>query len=116
MEEMRVVEHDRGEGSRDGSSVENGETFLGLKRNGSDVVKSESFGGREDLLSAFTNDANLDVGVTGESSSDVGERREVSTGGNRAAKRDDGKNVVVDQSDESLENRPSNGRVSTEDI
>jgi len=71
---MRVMENDRSERSGNGSSVENSETFLRLKGDGSDVVKSECLGRREDLLATVSNDTYLDVGVTGEGSSNVGER------------------------------------------
>ena len=71
---MRVVENDRSERSGNGSSVENSETFLCLKGDGSDVVESECFRRRENLLATVSNDTYLDIRVTSESSSDVGER------------------------------------------
>ena len=45
-----------------------------MKRDGSDIVESECFRRREDLLATVSNDTYLDIGVTGEGSSDVGER------------------------------------------
>lgn len=113
VKEVRVVKDDRSEGSRDCSSVENSETFLRLERDGGDVVESESFGRRENLLATISNDANLDVRVTSEGSGDVREGREISRSRDGTTKGNDGKNVVVDQGDESFEYRPSNSRVTT---
>lgn len=113
VKEVRVVKDDRGEGSRDGGSVENSESFFGLERDGSNVVESERFGRRQDLLATISNDPNLDVGVTSEGTSDVRERREISRGGDGTTERDDGKDIVVDQGNESLEHRPSNCRVTS---
>lgn len=109
---MRIVEDDRRERRRDCRTVQHGETFLRLQRDGRDTVQGECFRRGQDLLASVADDADLDIGMTREGAGDVREGREISARRDRTPERDHGKDVVVDQTDEGFEDRPADGRVA----
>lgn len=113
---VRLMQSQAGNTGRNGSTVDQTETLLGTHGTGLDAGLAQSIASGHDTGgggSLGVSYLDKDVGAALDGTGDVGKRHQISRGGDGATQRNDGRNAVLQQLQETIEHLDGDGGVTT---